>query len=121
MGTSTVLRDRISGGGDPERTNAIVTVGLTLRQAQFLVTVMLHSGVFVSRQCAAFAGITHGQKVHDFIEKLVARRFVTPIELGSTGRTRIFHTFTISPSMRPSATRTTGTAGESRSTGPLSA
>jgi hypothetical protein len=52
---------------------------------------MLHSGVFVGRQYAAFAGITHGQKVHDFIEKLVARKFVTPIELGSTGRTRLFH------------------------------
>ena len=52
---------------------------------------MLHSGVFVGRQYAAFAGITHGQKVHDFIEKLLVRRFVTPIELGSTGRTKIFH------------------------------
>jgi hypothetical protein len=52
---------------------------------------MLHAGVFVGRQYAAFAGITHGQKVHDFIEKLLVRRFVTPIELGSTGRTRIFH------------------------------
>jgi hypothetical protein len=65
--------------------------GLTDRQNRFLVTVMLHSGVFVGRQYAAFAAITHGQKVHDFIEKLVARKFVTPIELGSTGRTRIFH------------------------------
>jgi hypothetical protein len=52
---------------------------------------MLHSGVFVGRQYAAFAGITHGQKVHDFLQKLTVRRFVTPIELGSTGRTRIFH------------------------------
>jgi hypothetical protein len=52
---------------------------------------MLHSGVFVGRQYAAFAGITHGQKVHDFVERLLARKFVTPIELGSTGRTRIFH------------------------------
>jgi hypothetical protein len=34
---------------------------------------MLHSGVFVGRQYAAFAGITHGQKVHDFIEKLLMR------------------------------------------------
>jgi hypothetical protein len=25
------------------------------------------------------------------IEKLLVRRFVTPIELGSTGRARIFH------------------------------
>jgi hypothetical protein len=34
---------------------------------------MLHSGVFVGRQYAAFGGITHGQKVHDFIERLKAR------------------------------------------------
>jgi hypothetical protein len=52
---------------------------------------MLHSGVFVGRQYAAFAGITHGQKVHDFVEELLVRRFVTAIRLGSTGRTRIFH------------------------------
>src|SRR5262245_28459187 len=52
---------------------------------------MLHSGVFVGRQYEAFAGITHGQKIHDFLEKLLIRRLVTPIELGSTGRTRIFH------------------------------
>lgn len=47
--------------------------------------------MFVGRQYAAFAGITHGQKVHDFLEKLLVRRSATPIELGSTGRTRIFH------------------------------
>jgi hypothetical protein len=64
---------------------------LTERQTAFLKTVMLHSGVFVGRQYAAFASITHGQKVHDFIETLLTRRLVTAIELGSTGRTRIFH------------------------------
>ena len=64
---------------------------LTKRQSAFLKTVMLNSGVFVGRQYTAFAGITHGQKVHDFVEKLLVRRFVTPIELGSTGRMRIFH------------------------------
>ena len=74
-----------------ERAKVLVPFGLTDHQSRFLVTVMLHSGVFVGRQYAAFAGITHGQKVHDFIEKLVARKFVTPIELGSTGRTRLFH------------------------------
>jgi len=74
-----------------DRTRTVTPFGLTDRQALFLVTVMLHSGVFVGRQYAAFAGITHGQKVHDFIEKLLVRRFVTPIELGSTGRTKIFH------------------------------
>jgi hypothetical protein len=56
-----------------------------------MAMVMLHSGVFVGRQYAAFAGITHGQKVHDFIEKLVARRLVTAMKLGSTGRKKIFH------------------------------
>jgi len=65
--------------------------GFTERQSAFLKTVMLHAGVFVGRQYAAFAGITHGQKVHDFIEKLLIRRLMIPIELGSTGRTRIFH------------------------------
>src|SRR5512134_3515406 len=74
-----------------ERVKVLVPFGLTERQARFLATVMLHSGVFVGRQYAAFAGITHGQKVHDFIERLLVRRFVTPIELGSTGRTCIFH------------------------------
>ena len=87
---------------------------LTERQLAFLKTVMLHSGVFVGRQYAAFAGITHGQKAHDFVERLLVQRFVTAIELGSTGRTRIFHIhherFT-----RLLVSRTTGTAGESRS------
>ncbi|MGH9145872.1 MAG: hypothetical protein ACRD1Q_04120, partial [Vicinamibacterales bacterium] len=74
-----------------ERARTVTPFGLTERQALFLVTVMLHSGVFVGREYAAFAGITHGQKVHDFIEKLVARKFVNSIALGATGRTRIFH------------------------------
>lgn len=74
-----------------ERIGAIKRLGVAERQARFLATVMLHSGVFVGRQCATFASITHGQKVHDFIEMLLARRFVTAIPLGSTGRTRIFH------------------------------
>jgi hypothetical protein len=74
-----------------ERVMLLAPFGFTERQARFLATVMLHSGVFVGRQYAAFAGITHGQKVHDFINKLLVRRLVTPIELGTTGRMRIFH------------------------------
>jgi hypothetical protein len=74
-----------------DRAKVLARLGLTERQARFVATVMLHSGVFVGRQYAAFAGITHGQKVHDFIENLLLRRCVTPIELGSTGRTKIFH------------------------------
>jgi hypothetical protein len=55
----------------------LASFGLTDRQSHFLVTVMRHAGVFVGRQYAAFAGITHGQKVHDFIETLLVRRFAT--------------------------------------------
>jgi hypothetical protein len=59
-----------------ERVRLLVPFGLTERQARFLTAVMLHSGVFVGRQYAAFAGITHGQKVHDFVERLLVRQFV---------------------------------------------
>lgn len=63
----------------------------TERQARFLLTVLQHSGVFMGRHYAAFAGITHGQKVHDFIERLLAARFATAFRVGRTGRTRVFH------------------------------
>jgi hypothetical protein len=56
-----------------------------------LVTVMLHSGLFVGRQYCAFAGISHGQKVHDFVEKLLAKRFATATTFGRQQRARIFH------------------------------
>ncbi len=58
---------------------------------RFLVTVMLHSGVFVGRQYCAFAGITHGQKVHDFVEKLLVKRFATATTFRRQQRARIFH------------------------------
>ena len=67
-------------------TDLSVVHGPPERQTRFLVTVTLHAGVFVGRQYAGSAGITHGQKVHDFIEKLLARQLVRPIELGRTGR-----------------------------------
>jgi hypothetical protein len=103
-----------------ERAELLAPFGVTERQARFLATVMLHSGVFVGRQYAAFSGITHGQKVHDFIERLLIRRFVTPIELGSTGRTRIFHVHH-KPLYAAIGGRTTGTDGESRSSARSSA
>ena len=43
-----------------ERGELLVPFGLKERHARFLATVILHSGVFVGRQYAAFAGITHG-------------------------------------------------------------
>ena len=59
----------------PERAANLQPLGFTERQARFLVTVMLHSGVFIERQYCRFAGITHGQKTHDFINHLVGRGF----------------------------------------------
>ncbi|MEK7992525.1 MAG: hypothetical protein AAB403_01860 [Planctomycetota bacterium] len=88
---------RVDRGGvgqlNSERVNAVASFGLTDRQARFLVAVMLHSGVFVGRQYCAFAGITHGQKVHDFVEKLLARRLATATMVGAQQRARVFHVF----------------------------
>ena len=64
-----------------ERVSAIAALGFTERQAAFLVLVMLHSGVCVGRQYCAFAGIVRGQKMADFFQKLVARRYATPLSL----------------------------------------
>ena len=64
---------------------------LTPRHREFLDLVLRHSGVFVGRQYAAFANITHGQKVHDFIGRVLAHGYARPIALGPNGRTRLFH------------------------------
>lgn len=74
-----------------ERMEAVAPFGFTERQARFLVTVMIHSGVFVERQYCAFAGIAHGQKTHDFIRKLIGHGFATGIEVGALHRGRLFH------------------------------
>ena len=60
-----------------ERVRAIAELGFTDRQARFLVTVMLHSGVCLLRQYSAFASIVHGQKTRKFFDKLVRRGYVT--------------------------------------------
>ena len=64
---------------------------LNARHHRFLNLVVRHSGVFVGRQYATFAGITHGQKVHDFIARVLAHQYARPIALGPNGRTRIYH------------------------------
>jgi hypothetical protein len=92
VGTSNTEPHGPSADGlSAECDRPLASFGLTDRQSRFLVTVMRHAGVFVGRQYAAFAGITHGQKVHDFIQTLLVRRFATSIELGTTGLTRIIH------------------------------
>jgi hypothetical protein len=67
-----------AGQATTERAKLLAPFGFTERQARFLATVMLHSGVFVGRQYVAFAGITHGQKVRDFIERSSGQRSLLP-------------------------------------------
>jgi hypothetical protein len=74
-----------------ERTEAVSAFGFTQRQARFLVDVLIHSGVFVERQYCAFAGITHGQKTHDFLRRHVEHGYARPIRTGALHRGRLFH------------------------------
>jgi hypothetical protein len=74
-----------------DRVQTIASFGFTERQARFLVNVLVFSGVFLERQYCAFAGIVHGQKTHNFLAKLVSRRYATVISPGALHRGRIFH------------------------------
>jgi hypothetical protein len=62
-----------------ERVVALTHLGLSNRQTRFLVTVALHGGFCLRRQFSAFAGVSYGKNVCDFLESLVerhlARRF----------------------------------------------
>lgn len=64
------------------RVAALTALRFTPRQAEFLVHVMLHSGVCVGRQYCTFAGIVRGQKMVDFFRRLVADRHATPYICG---------------------------------------
>jgi hypothetical protein len=65
-------------------------LGLTHRQARFLVTVMQHSGVCVPRQYASFAGTAYGQRVNRFFDHLVRKGFAVPCACVHN-RARVFH------------------------------
>ncbi|MGE3336033.1 MAG: hypothetical protein AB7I36_20540 [Rhodospirillaceae bacterium] len=73
-----------------ERIQAIVDFGFTERQARFLVTVMLHSGVCLLRQYTAFAGVVHGQKTRKFFAKLVKHGYATAYPCRHN-RGRVYH------------------------------
>lgn len=64
--------------------------GLTPRQAGFLTSVLLHSGVCVQRQYDQFAGIANGRATRDFFEELVRRRLATAYPC-VRGNARIYH------------------------------
>ena len=60
-----------------ERVRALGPLGFSERQTRFLVTVALHSGFCLHRHYAAFAGLTYGEGVRDFFDRLVARKLAT--------------------------------------------
>ena len=68
---------------EAERVLAVAELGkFTERQAGVLVRVMLHSGVCVGRQYCTYARIVRGQKMVDFFQKLVGKRYATPYSCG---------------------------------------
>lgn len=65
--------------------------GFTPKQAAFLLRVLEHSGVFVERQYCAYAGITHGQKTHDFLRRLTGSGLAREVRPGALHRGRLYH------------------------------
>jgi len=73
-----------------DRVQVVAKKGFTDRQARFLVTVMLHSGVCVPRQYARFCGIVHGEKTRKFFAKLVRLGYSSMYDCRHN-RARIYH------------------------------
>jgi hypothetical protein len=84
-------RNRTLDSVSISRVSALSNSGLTLRQRQFLVTVMVHSGCFLERQYCAFTGTARGQNSREFVARLVARGFARAIEPGPVRRGRLYH------------------------------
>lgn len=73
-----------------ERVQAVAKKGFTERQARFLTTVMLHTGVCVPRQYARFCGIVYGEKTRGFFAKLVRLQYASMYDCRHN-RARIYH------------------------------
>lgn len=73
-----------------ERVEAVAKKGFTERQARFLTTVMLHTGVCVPRQYARFCGIVYGAKTRKFFAKLVRLQYASMYDCRHN-RARIYH------------------------------
>jgi hypothetical protein len=73
-----------------ERVQAVAKKGLTERQARFLATVMLHTGVCVPRQYARFCGMVYGEKTRKFFAKLVRLQYASMYDCRHN-RARIYH------------------------------
>jgi hypothetical protein len=73
------------------RVDALAAFGLTQRQRQFLVAVMVHAGCFLERQYCAFTSTVRGHNSREFVSRLVARGFARAIEPGPVRRGRLYH------------------------------
>jgi hypothetical protein len=73
------------------RVAALRDYGLTRRQREFLVTVMVHSGCFLERQYCEFTGTVRGQNSREFVARLVAGGFARAVESGPVRRGRLYH------------------------------
>jgi hypothetical protein len=78
------------GQAAEDRVQAVVEFGFTERQARFLVTVMLHSGVCLPRQYEAFAGIVHGKRTGRFFRKLIKHGYAAAYPCRHN-RGRVYH------------------------------
>lgn len=75
-----------------ERVTAVGAKGYTDRQAAFLVTIMLHSGICIVRQYCEFSGITRGQKTQDFFATLLRCKHASAT-IDAHSKTRVFHVY----------------------------
>jgi hypothetical protein len=73
-----------------EQRMAVAALGVTDRQAGFLVQVLRHAGVCVPRQYCSYAAIVRGQKTHEFFANLVRRQYAVAYT-GRDGRARVYH------------------------------
>ena len=73
-----------------QRVQAIAQFGFTERQARFIATVLLYSGVCVPRQYATFAGIAYGHKVSRFFDVLANYGFAVVSDC-LHNRARVYH------------------------------
>ena len=71
--------------------SALAGFGLTQRQREFLVTVMVHSGLLSGTAVLRLHRHVRGQNSRDFVARLVARGFARAIEPGPVRRGRLYH------------------------------
>jgi hypothetical protein len=72
-----------------DRVAAVETLGYTAREARFLTIAALHSGYFLRRQFAAFAGVGSGKAVVSLTHKLLSRHHARVV--ATCHNTHLYH------------------------------